>query len=377
MYWSIALQLLILFFAPYASRRLSNSTRYGDLFSPVVLCYGLGIVIKNFHFFPINAAICTAFSQGSILLALPLLLFSTDLGFVGGHAKPFLFSFVLSVVASLVSLTLIAYFFQHSLPNVWQAAGMLAGVYIGGTANMQAIGIALQASQSSFVMLNAVDIVIGGSYLLVLTSVAHGLLRFVLPDFLEEGKNQGPTLETENDKNSWMQIGLQLLSSIAISGTAAGLTFLLFGNLNSTSFLILTLTSLSILATRTPWLKKLSDAFHTGEYLLLIFCISLGLLADLNEIAGKGGVILLFSAITMYSSIFLHLGLARLFGIDRDTFLITSTATIFGPPFIAQVASAIKNQKVIFPGIAVALLGIAIGNYAGIGLAYFLKWFLY
>lgn len=242
---------------------------------------------------------------------------------------------------------------------------------------MQAIGIALQASESSFVMLNASDILIGGSYLLLLTSVVHGLLRFVLKDFADQDPIH-PEQEAQSgaEKNSIPQTLLQLLSSIAISGSAAGITYLIFGNLNATSFLILTLTTLSIVAARSPWIKKLGDTFQTGEYLLLIFCISLGMLADLSEIAGKGGVILLFSALTMYASIFIHLGLARLFGIDRDTFLITSTATIFGPPFIAQVASAMKNPKVIFPGIATALLGIAIGNYTGIGLAYFLRWFL-
>jgi uncharacterized membrane protein len=377
MYLGVVLQLTVLFFAPYACRRFSASTRYGDFLSPVVLCYALGMLIKNLQLFPLNGAICTAFSQGSILLALPLLLFSTDLRFAGRHARPFILSFILSVVASFISLGVLAYFFQPHLPNVWQAAGMLAGVYIGGTANMQAIGIALQASESSFVMLNAADILVGGSYLLLLTSVVHGLLRFVLKDFTDQDPNH-PEQEAQSEakSNSITQILQQLLSSIAIGGSAAGLTYLIFGNLNSTSFLILTLTTLSIVAARSPWIKKLGDTFHTGEYLLLIFCISLGMLADLGEIAGKGGVILLFSALTMYASIFIHLGLARLFGIDRDTFLITSTATIFGPPFIAQVASAMKNPKVIFPGIATALLGIAIGNYAGIGLAYFLRWFL-
>ena len=53
--------------------------------------------------------------------------------------------------------------------------------------------------------------------------------------------------------------------------------------------------------------------------------------------------------------------------------MITSTAAIYGPVFVGQIASAIGNKKLIFTGIALGLLGFAVGNYLGIGLAYILK----
>jgi len=65
--------------------------------------------------------------------------------------------------------------------------------------------------------------------------------------------------------------------------------------------------------------------------------------------------------------------LAALFRIDRDTFLFTSVAALYGPPFIGQMASITNNRQLIFSGIAMGLLGYAIGNYLGIGWAYLLQ----
>ena len=58
---------------------------------------------------------------------------------------------------------------------------------------------------------------------------------------------------------------------------------------------------------------------------------------------------------------------------DRDTLIITSTAAIFGPVFIGPVANAIGNRELITIGIALGLIGYAIGNYLGLGLAFILK----
>ena len=62
--------------------------------------------------------------------------------------------------------------------------------------------------------------------------------------------------------------------------------------------------------------------------------------------------------------------------IDRDTLMVASTAAFFGPVFVAQVAAAIRNPSLLAPGIAVGLLGFAIGNYLGLGVAYLMQWAL-
>jgi uncharacterized membrane protein len=65
--------------------------------------------------------------------------------------------------------------------------------------------------------------------------------------------------------------------------------------------------------------------------------------------------------------------LCALFRIDADTAIIASTAAVFGPPFVGPVANAIRNREIVAGGIATGVLGLAIGNYAGLGLAYLIR----
>ena len=84
-----------------------------------------------------------------------------------------------------------------------------------------------------------------------------------------------------------------------------------------------------------------------------------------------------YSAVALSSSVLIHLLLARIFRVDRDTFMITSTAAIYGPAFIGPIASTLNNRSLILPGITLALLGFAIGNYLGISLARLMEWAFY
>ncbi len=97
-------------------------------------------------------------------------------------------------------------------------------------------------------------------------------------------------------------------------------------------------------------------------------------MADFRELASNGMDLLYFSALALSSTTLLHLLLCRAFGIDRDTTILSSVAGFYGPIFVVQVATALKNQRLLAAGVAVSLLGFGIGNYLGIGLAYLVRW---
>jgi uncharacterized membrane protein len=56
--------------------------------------------------------------------------------------------------------------------------------------------------------------------------------------------------------------------------------------------------------------------------------------------------------------------------------IITSAAGIMSPPFIPAIANAIKNKDLMAPGIAVGIVGLALGNVLGIFVVKFLLSFL-
>ena len=120
----------------------------------------------------------------------------------------------------------------------------------------------------------------------------------------------------------------------------------------------------------------MGNTYPLGEYFILVFSVALGLLADFRTLASSGLDLLWFSFLALSATTLLHLLLCRLFGLDRDTVILSSVAGFYGPVFVVQVAAALGNKRLLAAGIAVSLLGFGIGNYLGVGLAYGVRWLL-
>jgi uncharacterized membrane protein len=370
--WS-SLQMAVIALFPFLTRRLEHRGHLPSWLSPVVLCYAIGMAIRNFGLFPLDDELSTTATEASILFAIPLLLYATDLGRWIRYAKGSLLSFGLCVLSGLIATSVAVVLFAQQVEDSWQLAGMLTGIYTGGTPNMQAIGLALEAPQERIIVVNAADVLLGGLYLLLLTSFLPALYGRLLPVFTSEGQEQQEEPQSAYANFNYRDALKAILLTLLVIGTALGLTWLFYGTLSEVAFLILMLTTLSLLAAFSPRVRQWEHTFETGEYFLLMFCVALGMLADFGQMADAGLGILGFTAVAFVGTILLHLLFAVLFRIDRDTFLFTSVAALYGPPFIGQMASITNNRQLIFSGIAMGLLGYAIGNYLGIGWAYLLQ----
>jgi uncharacterized membrane protein len=139
---------------------------------------------------------------------------------------------------------------------------------------------------------------------------------------------------------------------------------------------ILTITTLGILASLIKPINRIKKTFQLGMYLILVFSLTVASMADLKTMVGIGMVnLILFISWCYFGSLILHLILAKIFRVDADNFLVTSAAYIFSPPFVPLVAKALKNKDLIITGITGGIIGYILGNYFGIALAYFLKGF--
>ena len=368
-------QILLICIGPAILMWALKDRKIGKVLSPVVMAYAVGIASVTFGLMPLNPIISKYFSELSIMLAIPLLLFSADILGWFRHARSTVLSFVFAIISAALSCIIAAYLFRDKIDLIWDYAAMLTGVYTGGTANMQAVGIAIGADEDSFALINSVEIVCGGIYLLFLTSFAPLLFGKVLPAY----ESDGNTSEIDDDpveiKKDWKSMVQATLLAIVILGVTLGLATALYGGLTNTTFIILSLTTLSVIASFSTKIRALRGSFEVGDYLLLMFCVAVGMRSDFGNIVEQGGVLLAFTALSWLLAIGFHLILSIIFRIDRDTTLITSTAALYGPAFIGQIASVLKNRDVVFAGIATGLVGYAIGNYLGISMHYLLeKW---
>ena len=107
-------------------------------------------------------------------------------------------------------------------------------------------------------------------------------------------------------------------------------------------------------------------------YLILMFSLALSMSIDWSVFLTDILPTLAFFAVAQVCVILLHIFLCWIFRIDGDTAIITSTAGVYGPPFIAPAAKAANRPDLIAPGVICGALGLAIGTLLGFGVGQFL-----
>ena len=372
-YIYLTIQIALLLGIPWLSQYAQSKKMIGGWLNPVLICYGTGMlfsVIPPPHW---GFEISHWFRDVTLLLGIPLLLYATNLGQWWKSSRKPLFSFALCVISGWILAISSGLFWHSSWPEAQMMSGMMVGLYTGGTPNMNAVGRALQVNDSLLSMANTSDILLGGLFLLFLTSVAKPLYRTFLPAYQENP--MAPSMEAAQENTKRPPLWQPLLLTLGVVAASVGTTFLITGNIGESSItiLLLALTAYSLLVAQWPRVRNWAGTFAMGEYFLLVFCVALGMLADFSAIFSTGSQVILFMAGVLFGTVLLHLLLARWWNIDADTVLVSSTAALYGPVFVAQVASAIGNKSLVFSGIALGLLGYALGNFLGIGTFYFLQ----
>lgn len=366
------IQAVACFVVPALAMWAAERVKLFKILGPVVLCYAAGIIAANIPGVQVDQKVAMSLNEGSVALAIPLLLFSTELKKWLSLGWKLLLSFALACVSAVVAAGGVAWLFRHQTDEWWKVAGMLVGVYVGGTANMSAVGLALETKTETFVLLSAADVVAGGAWLLVLLTVAQRALGKVLKPFtleahheLVEHPSESLSVWTKKHIPS-MVTGFALAMAMVL--VSVGLSLGIKGKMD-VMVVLLTLTALGILASLLPQVRALKGPYELGEYILLVFCVAVGSLADVRQVAGGSTVLFAFVVAVMMTAIVLHMFLCWVFRIDVDTALISSTATIYGPAFIGPVAASLKNRALVGPGLTMGLAGIALGTWLGIATA--------
>lgn len=351
----------------------------------VVLSFGLGIGIAAcldlslfFNTDTINT-VQKNVSEISIALALPLLLFSISIKSALNMAGNTLKGMGLALFSVTVISTLGAVIFNDQVADVWQVAGMSVGAYTGGGPNMAAIKTAIDAKESVFVTLVTYDILFSAIYLIFVMAVGQKVFGLFLKKYLPKNKHADIDYagmehladETAHGYKKLVHIKQlsQTLTALLTSGLVVGLA-LLIANLVPETYksttTIIGITTLGLAASFIPKIHNLANSFQLGMYLILIFCFTMGTMTDTriftNIDLGLAGYI----SFILIGSLIMQALLCKLFKIDTDTFLITSSAAILSVPFIPVIAGALKNREILLPGFAAAVLGYAVGNYLGI-----------
>jgi uncharacterized membrane protein len=394
------LQILIIFLIPVIIHNTLNGKAISRWISPVVACYIIGISIGTLvvtRFAEETAKSVVALSQEIegivIVIAIPLLLMTSNFVEWLPRAKNVLFAFFISCISVLVGAIGAFFIYRGFTDDGWLVSAMLFAGFTGTNANLNALGIALECPDDLLLLVNLGDMFTGAIYLIVLTSVAHPLLSKILPKYKYYSKGLlfvdekiAPELNHDLELNfnyiysyKMKRFGIYILP-IILSAVALGISiglemlFMPAEGMDPT-FIILSVTLLGILMSMIKSIRNLKSSYRIGQYLLLVFCIALGSHINVSDIFSGTTLILMYTTIVMIITLITNVFLAYILKIDADTTIITSTSTIFGPAFIGQVAMSMKNKEIIFSGMIASMVGIAIANFTGIALAKLLQLF--
>lgn len=359
------LQAVVMLIAPIILTIGAKKFTWIENIGTVIIAYALGIFLGNAPI-SIDNDISKTLVEGAVPLSIGLMLLSSNVTLWIKQAKTTILSFFCNLLGVTIGATLAFLVFTDTLESAHYLAGMSVGLYTGGTPNMSAIGLALEVKDEAFVLMNTADMILGGIWMLFLLTFAKKLFGYALPSFDNQSvtyqeNEKTPALEGPSIKSIISSIGLTLL----ILGFCVGTSLLLFEKMNEI-YIILGVTTLSIIASLNQKIRNIKGSFLVGEYFVLLFCIGLGSLSNFEKLVNEGSLYISFVAIVMFTGIVVHLLLAKLFKIDVDTFLITSTACLYGPAFVGPVSKAINNKKVLLSGMTAGTLGYAIANYWGI-----------
>ena len=377
--FSSILQVLVMLAFPIIVIEIVKRNKLAGMVGPVILCYGLGLIVGNLPNSPVNTKLSQDVAEGCVPLATSLMLLSTRFMAWLKYAKQTAKSFALAVVSVMVASFIVsAYFYLQDMnvEDVWKLSGMMVGVYTGGTPNLAAIGTALGISNEVFIVLNACDLMLSAMYLVLLLSVAQKIALKFLPSFVPKEKHdRDETFHYQRlqQMTPKRKIGLSLLSAFGISAgivlASIGFALAVTGELSAPA-VILGVTTLSIGASFIKKVRFLPWTYEFGEYFLLVFCMGIGSISNYTEMLQASPNVLLYVTCVFTGTLALHFLLSWIFKVDADTTLITSVAGIFGPAFVGPVASVLKNKDIVVSGLTTGLVGYAIANYLGLAMAH-------
>lgn len=358
----LVLKLFILFILPAGLLWLERQdVKIVKSLSVIVWCYILGFLL-NIASLGFDHQLAEIATYIAFPLSLPLLLFEVNLKSWFKLAGPAVKGFFVAVFTSIFIYTLMPLLFFSHLKEVPEFAAMMGAMSTGGTINFSALGVALDIEPNSYIGLYTSEAIVGAIYLIIIFKFSRPILkRFFLPfKFTEQAHGIVDCLPKFNYQKALISLG----ASIFLAALSAGISFLVFQDVHPTLFIV-TLTTLSLMLPLKTKIGEIKESYPIGEYLLYVFCLSLGLMLDLEKLMSVGSHLLGFVAITYLSVIVLHFSLCKLFKIDGHTALITNVAGIFGPPFILPVAKSLNNDAIVMSGLTTSLVGQALGTYIG------------
>lgn len=341
-------------------------------FPPLVWIYVTPVILSNTDVIPSSAPVYSWIRSDILPFILVLLLLKVDVVSAFRIMGKGVFVMLFGTLGVMVGAPLAYFVVQSGLgPEGWKAFGSLSGSWIGGTGNLAAVSEMIDTGGSEFGLAVLGDNVIYWVWLPIMLAsknFAKAFARFtrVSPDRLRKMEEAASAMEKDERKP-------ELFHYLYLFFIGFGITWLatqLSGRLpeiqpfiGAGTWKILIVTTGGLLLSLTP-ARRLPGSFELAMGLIYVFVARMGAVADLGEVAEQAPWFIMGAFLWIFIHGAFCLFGAWLFRVDVHTAAIASAANIGGAAS-APIVAAHHNRNLVPASILMAMIGYAVGNYAG------------
>ena len=329
----------------------------------VVMIYAFSMFLASLNTFASNSEINAIYklTKSNLLPAmLFLMLLQIDFRHFFKLGKSLLIAYVLAVTSIALAFIIVALGFGFS-PEMSAAFGALAGSWMGGTANMIAVGSALHVSESAFayaLVVDSMNYTLWVMLLLFLVPFAHIFNKFTKSNEKLAYLDEIGCACSMGAKRYWLLIAFAL--GVSLVSQVIATNFVL---LNKTTTIVLLASLFGILGSFTK-LKEINGSSEVATTMLYIIIALIGSKAVIESFSGLGMYVLAGFSILLIHATLMIIG-AKIFKLDLFSVAVASLANIGGVAS-APILAATYNKNLVSVGVLMAIMGYLIGTFGGL-----------
>ena len=367
--------LVVLALVVYVAIRLEERVAIFRSLGAALVGILLAMVLSNIGLIPGTSPTYELLMGPGVSIGIALILLSVDVRTVIQAGPRMLAAFAIGAVGTAVGATIGALVLAGQVgEETWKLAGQFTGTYTGGGVNFAAVGRGLGTSPDMFAAATAADVIVTAIWMAACLSVPVLLRRGTsapaprVPVAKPGGPETTKTLERALH-DSGRPVTLSDAAALVTIAVGAVWGAGVLGSLIPRVPEVLWLTTLVLAIAQIPAVQALAGSALWGNYLLLLFLASNGARSVIATIFEVGPAVFYFAAVTVAIHGVVIFGVGRLFKLDLPTLAVASQANVGGAASAMALAGARGYADRLLPGVAVGLLGYAVGNYMGFAIA--------
>ncbi|ABB45062.1 Protein of unknown function DUF819 [Sulfurimonas denitrificans DSM 1251] len=341
-----------------------SNSKFFKFLPAVVLIYLFSMTFASMGAFEQNEAIDAIYenTKKNLLPAmLFLMLLQIDFRDFFKLGKSLIIAYVLAVFSLAFAFVFISFIFDFN-KEMASAFGALSGSWMGGVANMIAVGSALNVSQEAFgyaLIVDSVNYTIWIMFLLFLTPFASYFNSFTSSHEQMAKLNLIGCSCTIGAKRYYFLILLAIIVAFVVNFIAQSG----FELLNYTTTTVILATLFGVLGSFTR-LKTLNGSSEVATTMLYMLIALIGSKAIFDNFSGVGIYVFAGFCILVVHAALMVLG-AKIFKLDLFSIAIASLANIGGVAS-ASILAATYNKALVGIGVLMAIMGYIVGTFGGL-----------